>query len=432
MNSMSTLDCDNDDDIVIEISPDGRFLRYDEVVGRGSTKVAYKGFDQERGTDVVWHQIHIDNDSGDMLRRKESLLSEAALLKTLRHDNIIKCCCFWVDDDKNVNMITELFNGGTLKEYRNKHKFVDVKAMKNWGRQILKGLQYLHTHDPPIVHRDLKCDNIFINCNDGKVNIGDFGMATPVYGGSVKGIIGTPEFMAPEIYNGEYNELVDIYAFGMCMLEMVVGEYPYNECKNQAHIYKKVINGVKPLALGKIKDPHIRNLIEKCLAPASQRSSAAELLKDNIFSSATSKELDMEASKFSCPILPNHTKVNQPDPQETLESSRATEEIHLRLRGKRVDQKTILFNLRISDMRSPVANSFEFSFDLEADDALAIAIELVQGKDLLMSDVPLAVDLMDSMLLELEPGWKPQKEASGESGCRSVGLDWSSPSLAIR
>jgi len=46
--------------------------------------------------------------------------------------------------------------------------------------------------------------------------------------------------MAPELYEEEYNELVDIYAFGMCMLEMVTFEYPYNECKNPAQIYKKV------------------------------------------------------------------------------------------------------------------------------------------------------------------------------------------------
>ena len=51
---------------------------------------------------------------------------------------------------------------------------------------------------------------------------------------------GTPEFMAPELYEEEYNELVDIYSFGMCMLELVTCEYPYSECRNPAQIYKKV------------------------------------------------------------------------------------------------------------------------------------------------------------------------------------------------
>lgn len=52
--------------------------------------------------------------------------------------------------------------------------------------------------------------------------------------------VGTPEFMAPELYEEEYNELVDIYSFGMCLLEMVTFEYPYSECTNAAQIYKKV------------------------------------------------------------------------------------------------------------------------------------------------------------------------------------------------
>lgn len=46
--------------------------------------------------------------------------------------------------------------------------------------------------------------------------------------------------MAPELYDAEYNELVDIYSFGMCMLELVTCEYPYSECGNQAQIFKKV------------------------------------------------------------------------------------------------------------------------------------------------------------------------------------------------
>jgi len=52
--------------------------------------------------------------------------------------------------------------------------------------------------------------------------------------------VGTPEFMAPELYDEEYNELVNIYAFGMCLLELVTFEYPYCECSNAAQIYKKV------------------------------------------------------------------------------------------------------------------------------------------------------------------------------------------------
>ena len=53
--------------------------------------------------------------------------------------------------------------------------------------------------------------------------------------------------MAPEVYDEEYNELVDVYAFGMCVLEMVTFDYPYSECTHPAQIYKKVtsVNNLK-------------------------------------------------------------------------------------------------------------------------------------------------------------------------------------------
>ncbi|KAI7732613.1 hypothetical protein M8C21_001587, partial [Ambrosia artemisiifolia] len=60
--------------------------------------------------------------------------------------------------------------------------------------------------------------------------IGDLGLAAILHKSHAARFLGTPEFMAPEFYADEYNELVDIYAFGMCVLEMVTFEYPYSEC----------------------------------------------------------------------------------------------------------------------------------------------------------------------------------------------------------
>jgi WNK lysine deficient protein kinase len=55
-----------------------------------------------------------------------------------------------------VNFITELFTSGTLRQYRKRHKHIDEQVLKRWAWQILQGLVYLHAHDPPIIHRDLK------------------------------------------------------------------------------------------------------------------------------------------------------------------------------------------------------------------------------------------------------------------------------------
>lgn len=64
-----------------------------------------------------------------------------------------------------------------MGRYRLRHKRVNLRAVKHWCRQILRGLLYLHSRDPPVIHRDLKCDNIFINGHQGEVKIGDLGLA---------------------------------------------------------------------------------------------------------------------------------------------------------------------------------------------------------------------------------------------------------------
>jgi len=90
-------------------------------------------------------------------------------------------------------------------------------------------LDYLHSHVPPIIHRDLKCDNIFINGGTGEIRLGDFGLSAARHTTHVESVLGTPEFMAPELYDENYSEKVDIYAFGMAVLEMASKEYPYEE-----------------------------------------------------------------------------------------------------------------------------------------------------------------------------------------------------------
>lgn len=65
-----------------------------------------------------------------------------------------------------------------------------IKVLRSWCRQILKGLHFLHTRTPPIIHRDLKCDNIFITGPTGSVKIGDLGLATLKRASFAKSVIG--------------------------------------------------------------------------------------------------------------------------------------------------------------------------------------------------------------------------------------------------
>lgn len=305
---------DGDDDKYsefVEVDPTGRYGRYTHVLGKGAFKTVYRAFDEVDGIEVAWNQVRVQ----DVLQSPEDLerlYSEIHLLKTLKHKNIIKFYSSWVDTKtKNVNFITEIFTSGTLRQYRKRHKQVDIKAVKNWARQILRGLLYLHSHDPPIIHRDLKCDNIFVNGNQGEVKIGDLGLAAILrQAHAAHSVIGTPEFMAPELYEEEYNELVDIYSFGMCILEMVTFEYPYSECNNPVQIYKKVTSGKKPDALDRVKDADVRGFVEKCLATASRRLPARELLMDPFLHGEGDRE------NLDCVHTVSHSEFSADDMEE--------------------------------------------------------------------------------------------------------------------
>uniref|UniRef100_A0A0K8W7B8 non-specific serine/threonine protein kinase n=1 Tax=Bactrocera latifrons TaxID=174628 RepID=A0A0K8W7B8_BACLA len=276
--------CKDDDDEPVAMSPCGRFFKYDKEVGRGSFKTVYRGLDTETGVAVAWCEL-LDKQvkKSERMRFRE----EADMLKKLQHPNIVRFYTYWensVSRKKNIVLVTELMLSGTLKSYLKRFKKINPKVLKSWCRQILKGLHFLHTRPLPIIHRDLKCDNIFITGTTGSVKIGDLGLATLKNRSHAKSVIGTPEFMAPEMYEEHYDESVDVYAFGMCMLEMAVSEYPYSECKGPAQIYKKVISGIKPAALSKVEDPKVREIIEKCIELKKEdRPSCKDLLNSEFF-----------------------------------------------------------------------------------------------------------------------------------------------------
>ncbi|KAJ0756374.1 putative protein kinase WNK-NRBP family [Helianthus annuus] len=115
--SSSDHDADDSDAEFVEIDPSGRYGRYKEVLGQGACKKAYRAFDELEGIEVAWNQIKIPN----FLRNPEELdllHSEVHLLKTLKHKNIIKFYNSWVDTkNEHINVITEIFTSGTLRQY---------------------------------------------------------------------------------------------------------------------------------------------------------------------------------------------------------------------------------------------------------------------------------------------------------------------------
>ncbi|XP_078181011.1 putative serine/threonine-protein kinase WNK6 isoform X2 [Carex rostrata] len=459
-NGGSKAGSDTDPEGVVEIDPTQR-----DILGKGAYKKVYKAFDQIDGIEVAWNKVSIEQ----MLQSPENLsrlYSEVHFLKTLRHQNILRFHTSWVDDEnRHINIITELFISGSLRSYRKMHQRVDLKAIKNWARQILRGLVFLHSHKPPIIHRDLKCDNIFINGNSGEVKIGDLGLATMMLQAKARSVLGTPEFMAPELYDEEYNELVDIYSFGMCMLEMVTLEYPYSECHNAAQIFKRVSSGVKPAALEKVTNLQLRYFIEQCLFPASERKSAKELLEDPFLQCSTSQEtnpflqcstsqeinpsntvtsfqppqshrstsaekilLDIEAvSNRSNPTSDVGVEANYIEPvaisnggvesnsAETgppvLEFVRVNRDIEFRLEGGTIDENSVSLFMRITDSNDHVRN-VHFTFYLDSDTSLGVAGEMVEQLELGDYHVPFLSEFIDYLLVCLVPDWRPLTDGS--------------------
>ncbi|CDW81608.1 mitogen activated protein kinase family [Stylonychia lemnae] len=312
---------DNDDDderthtessFVVEVSPKGRFQRYGEELGRGAYKIVYKGIDNETGREIAWNVINFKRmPKQDRVRIK----SEIDLIKILQHKNIIHFISAWVNKQKEkVIFITEMITGGSLRQFVKKIKRPRLRVIKGWCSQILQGLVYLHEQKPhPIIHRDLKCDNVFINSHSGEIRIGDLGLSTPMQNSYTTSVLGTPEFMAPELYEECYGTSVDIYAFGMCMLEMITLERPYKECQNPAQIYNKVIQGIRPQALERIEDEEIKEFILQCLTRADQRPEAKDLLESKFM-----KDLESEKNNKEVKVKPP-TKIKGIKRKKSLE-----------------------------------------------------------------------------------------------------------------
>ena len=285
-----------------DTSPDGRFLKFEEI-GRGSFKTVYKGLDSRDGVAVAWCELQERLNRNERQRFRE----EVEMLKGLQHSNIVRFYDYWevnTPKRKYLVLITELMTSGTLKTYLRRFKKINTKVLKSWCRQILKGLNFLHSRTPPIIHRDLKCDNIFITGTTGSVKIGDLGLATLKNRSFAKSVIGTPEFMAPEMYDEHYDESVDVYAFGMCLLEMATGEYPYSECSGPAQIYKKVSTGVPPISITKVDNTEVKHIIEMCIKVRKEdRPIVRDLLKHDFFEEDTGFKIefcDRDQSVTNC------------------------------------------------------------------------------------------------------------------------------------
>lgn len=286
--------------------PEGRYRRC-EIIGNGAFKIVYRAYDQEEGIEVAWNEIRLDKFTEN---ESAQIKQEISILHDLDHPSILRIFFAWLDRGRNTMIfITEFFSNGTIRSYVSDVVRTPTRSViSKWCRQILQGLNYLHTHNPPVVHRDLKCDNLFIDASEGIVKIGDFGLSKALSNGKAESCLGTPAYTAPDVYNGAYTTKADIWSFGLCVLEMVTGETPYSECQNIGAIFMRVSSGKMPAILTKVTDPVICDFVTLCLLPSEKRPSASELLEHPLIVEFEPPQLEPQDTELA---VANSTILNQ-------------------------------------------------------------------------------------------------------------------------
>jgi eukaryotic-like serine/threonine-protein kinase len=194
-----------------------------EFLGGGMSHV-YRAVDTVIGRAVAVKIL--TNTSAQDEESKARFLTEARTAGNLTHENVISIYDFGCDEQYGLFMVMEFLQGEDLRgAIRNGHTGDLGKKLKI-AIQIARALEFVHKGK--IIHRDIKPENVHINAV-GVVKLMDFGIAkTEDLSVTRAGyVLGTPYYMAPEQVKGEkINELVDVYAFGILLFELLAGKKP--------------------------------------------------------------------------------------------------------------------------------------------------------------------------------------------------------------
>lgn len=167
----------------------------------------------------------------------EKSLNEVNLLKQLHHPNVIQYYDSIYEPPNSLYIFLEYADCQDLSKYMQKNKKMSNDQILRIFSQIILGLSYIHSKK--IIHRDLKCENIFLFKNE-LVKIGDFGVSKEISDGKLAHtVIGSPLFFAPEILlNMPYSYPADIWAAGCILYQMMTSRHPFLSKSSQELIGK--------------------------------------------------------------------------------------------------------------------------------------------------------------------------------------------------
>ncbi|XP_060529297.1 serine/threonine-protein kinase Nek8-like [Cylas formicarius] len=210
-----------------------------EQLDRGSFGTIHMCLKRHNRQKMVMKRIYADL-KGEELK---SAQNEVAILKSLNHPNIIQYYDSYVQNG-TFHIIMEYASHGSLQQLieKNRPKYFNPQVVMNFFCQILMGLH--HVHEKNIIHRDLKCENIFVTglqCD--VIKIGDFGISKLLSNSKMDTtVIGTYNYLAPELCRGKsYNRKTDIWALGCVLYEICAMEKMYHGTVSD--IIVSIVNG---------------------------------------------------------------------------------------------------------------------------------------------------------------------------------------------
>eukprot|EP00897_Mesotaenium_endlicherianum_P003593 jgi/Mesen1/3261/ME000189S02381 len=257
-------------------------------IGSGGFGSVYKCLNNETGEFFAVKQVPQNSaDSAfSAVQSLEQLKSEVTLLSRLQHPNIVQYMGSDMDDEF-LYIFLEFVECGSIQKVMAKFPVFSEELIRNYTRQILCGLAYLH--DTETIHRDIKGSNILVN-TQGRVKLADFGVAKS-YSNTVEmtACRGTVWWMAPEAISGQaYDWSVDIWSLGCTVIEMVTrvppwidpetGKPPWGQIDQMAAIFK-IGRAKGPPPLPGNLSPVAKDFILQCLhIDPAKRPTAANLL----------------------------------------------------------------------------------------------------------------------------------------------------------
>lgn len=251
-----------------------RELSTRQLIGQGAFGRVFSG--RWRGTPVAVKMLVCQQLTPDVIKE---FRAEVAVLSALRHPNIILfmgACTI----SPHLCIVTELAPKGSLWGVLHGHsRKLDWKTVLKMIVDTARGMAFLHSAKPSILHRDLKSGNLLVD-DAYSIKLSDFGLArVKAYTATMTGNCGTYQWMAPEVLaNSRYTEKADVYSFGVVCWELFTSRCPY-ESMNQIQVAMAVLNEGKRLAIPDSTPSEVAAVVHSCWhAEPSSRPSFLNIL----------------------------------------------------------------------------------------------------------------------------------------------------------